>query len=225
MVTIIHGNDPVTSRKFFLDQKDKDSVTFDAEALELSELELSLQGSGLFGSTKKVFIENLFTRKGSKNIETIAKYLESTIDSPVYIWADKELPAKSISPFKKPEIQNFKIPSSIFSFLDGLRPNSQQNLASFHTALSGTEPEIIFFMMIRQFRLLLGIGNESNNNIDEIKRLAPWQKGKLLRQASLFGTNKLKEIYGLIYKIDKSQKTGASNLTLTQDIDILLLEI
>ena len=207
MVTIIHGNDPVTSRKFFLDQKDKDSVTFDAEALELSELELSLQGSGLFGSTKKVFIENLFTRKGSKNVEDVAKYLDETPDNQVYIWADKELPAKSISPFKKPEIQNFKIPSSIFSFLDGLRPDSQQNLVAFHNALSSTEPEIIFFMMIRQFRLLLGLTSGSNSNIDEVKRLAPWQRGKLLRQASLFGTSKLKEIYGLIYKIDKNQKT------------------
>ena len=80
-------------------------------------------------------------------------------------------------------------------------------------------------MIIRQFRLLLGLSESSNNNIDEIKRLAPWQKSKLVRQASLFGVDKLKQIYKMLYKIDKSQKTGKSPLTLVQDIDILMLEI
>ena len=66
---------------------------------------------------------------------------------------------------------------------------------------------------------------DSKENIDEVKRIAPWQKSKIVRQASLFGEEKLKLIYKKLYKIDKTTKTGKSNLTLVQNIDILLLEI
>lgn len=226
MITIIHGNNITASRKFFLDQKTNDSITFDAEELLINELEQSVQGSGLFGVSKSIFIENLFTRKGAKFQDSIIEVLNNfPKESEVYIWTDKDLPVKTLSLFPKHEIQNFKIPSNIFTFLDNLAPNNPQNATSFHNALSSTEPEIIFFMLIRQFRLLLGIGNKSNNNIDEVKRLAPWQKGKLERQSSLFQASKLKEIYKRIYKIDKNQKTGGTNLTLIQDIDILMLEI
>ena len=69
------------------------------------------------------------------------------------------------------------------------------------------------------------IGLSEKADIEEVKRLAPWQKSKLMNQASMFEMKKLKEIYKKLYKIDKAQKTGATNLSLTQNIDIFLLEI
>lgn len=227
MITLIHGNDILTSRNYFLSQKDKDSLTFDAEIISPIELAQSMQGSGLFETkaTNKIFIENLFTRKGTKSMESIAWVLNQNSSANVYIWADKEIGVKQLASFPKFENKNFKIPQKIWSFLDGIKPNSEVNVKAFHHAITGSEPEIIFAMLIRQFRLLLGISSESKNNIDEVKKLAPWQKTKLVRQASLFDSKSLKEIYRKIYKIEKSQKTGNSNLNLTQNIDILLLEI
>lgn len=225
MITLIHGNDTLTSRKYYLDQKDSQSLTFDGENMNLVELEQSLAGSGLFGSTKKIFIENLFTRKSSKNLESIGKLLTTYKDSEVYFWADKEIGVKVLSGFPKPENKLFKIPQNIWNFLDNLRPSTKANVSSFHRTLNETETEIIFAMIIRQFRLMLGLIQNSKDNIDEIKRIAPWQKTKLMRQASLFGEEKLKVIYKKLYKIDKTTKTGKTNLTLTQNIDILLLEI
>lgn len=226
MLTIAHGNNTLASRKFFIDQKNEDSLTFDAEDLIISELKQSLQGGGLFGPSKKIFIENLFTRKGLKNIEPIASVLsQNEKSSEIYIWSEKELGIKVLSPFPKHDNQNFKIPSNIFSFLDSIRPNNPKNVSYFHDAIKTSEPEIVFFMIIRQFRLLLGIVSNSKNNIDEVKRLAPWQKSKLIKQSEIFGEEKLKQIYKKIYKIDKSQKTGGTNLTLIQNIDILLLDL
>lgn len=225
MITLVHGSDSVSSRKFFLDQKDEESLTFDAESLILSELEQSLGGSGLFGNTKKIFLENLFTRKSAKNIEPIGKLLTSNPDLNVYFWADKEVGVKPLASFPKFENKNFKIPQSMWAFLDGIRPNNALNVSSFHKTLQETEPEIIFAMIVRQFRLMLGLSESSSENIDEVKRIAPWQKSKLVRQASMFEISKLKTIYKKLYKIDKTTKTGKSQLTLVQNIDILLLEI
>ena len=75
MVTLVHGTDEVSSRNYFLENKNKDSLTFDAENLNTIELTQALQGSGLFGPSNKIFIENLFSRKGLKNLETIAEIL------------------------------------------------------------------------------------------------------------------------------------------------------
>lgn len=232
MITIVHGSDQHSSRNYFLEQKDKDSTIFDAQSLNAIELSQSIQGSGLFGATIKIFIDNLFTRKGLKNLEIVVEIIAESKNADVYLWADKEIGAKNLSSFPKFENQNFKIPQNIWSFLDGIRPMSSSNVSSFHKTLGETEAEIIFSMIVRQFRLMLGLIENSNlpagkagDNIDEVKRLAPWQKSKLTRQASLFGEEKLKKIYKKLYKIDKSLKTGKTPLTLIQNIDILLLEI
>lgn len=225
MITLIHGNDTLSSRKFFLDQKDSESLTFDAEFINLVELEQSLAGSGLFGETKKIFIENLFSRKSAKNLESIGKLLTANQDLNVYFWADKEVGIKVLSSFPKVENKAFKIPQNIWKFLDNLRPSSTSNVSAFHRTLNESEAEIIFAMIIRQFRLMLGLISSSKENIDEVKRIAPWQKTKLMRQGALFGEEKLKIIYKKLYQIDKKTKTGKTNLNLTQNIDILLLQI
>jgi len=56
-------------------------------------------------------------------------------------------------------------------------------------------------MLQRQFRILLGLSEPSDNEpIDEITRLAPWQMGKLEKQARFFDQLSLKKIYKkLIY--------------------------
>ncbi len=225
MITIVHGDDELTSRNYFVSQKDAKSSIFDAETITLNELEQSLNGSDLFGISNKIFIENLFTRNGAKNLDEVAKALSKKNKADVFIWANKLLPAKTLSLFPNHKSQSFKIPQNIWSFLDGIKPNNSRNVSLFHSVLAETEPEIVFAMIIRQFRLMLGLSESSNNNIDEVKRLAPWQKSKLIRQATLLDLIKLKEVYKKLYKIDKSTKTGTSNLNLVQNIDILLLDL
>ncbi len=224
MLTLVHGQDNLSSRKFFLSQKDIESLTFDAESLNPIELSQSLQGGGLFENPKKVFIENLFTRKGSKNLALVTEILNSNENANVFIYGDKDVGVRSLSNFPKFTNENFKVPQNIWAFLDGIRPTNPNNIKLFHNALVGSEPEVVFAMIIRQFRLLIGI-NSTGKNIDEVKKLADWQKTKLKRQAALFEISKLKEIYKKLYKIEKGTKTGSSNLNLVQNIDILLLEI
>ena len=227
MITIIHGDDILSSRNYYLAQRKDTSIDFDAETDSIVEFAQILQGFGLFTTSKNVtlLIENLFTRKGAKNFTSILEILQQNTDLEIYIWADKEIASKTLSQFPKHDNRVFKIPQSIWAFLDGIKPKNPSNVILFQNALQNSDPEYMFLMIVRQFRLLLGIKEHFEKNIDEIQRLAPWQKSKLQKQASLFTIKELKNIYEKLSRIDKELKTGSSGLNIIQNIDILLLDL
>jgi len=227
MITVIHGDDTASSRTYFNDQRDNNSIFFDAKELNIDDFQNEIRGNNLFTSDKKIFLENIYSQKAKKNHDKILELLKnSPKDLNVYVWENKEIPLKSLKEFPDYRNQLFKINQNIFGFLDRLKPGNQESVILFHLALENSDANIIFFMIIRQFRLMIAITDTtSSKNIDEIKRLAPWQKSKLTAQANLFGIEKLKIIYKKLYKIDKNIKTGGTKLTLEQNIDILLFDI
>ena len=85
------------------------------------------------------------------------------------------------------------------------------------------EPELIFFMLVRQFRIMLG--QEGVDRIDEVKRMAPWQLGKMQRQAKTFGEEKLKSTYQKLFEIDLALKTGKIPYSLERSIDFFLADL
>lgn len=233
MITIIHGNDISKSRDYFqeLKQKHKDFILFDGNKTTITDLVQNIEGSGLFGNTKTIFIEEFLTKlkKTNKESKEILDFIVKNIKSSTFIlWESKEILKRDLSLFKDADVKFFKLPKNIFLFLDNLRPNNSKNLLNlFHEALnSGIKEELILFMLQRQFRLLLALSDPGNDSpIDELVRLAPWQMGKLERQAKLFDQSSLKKIYKKLYEIEIGQKTGSLSLSLTQSIDFLLLEI
>lgn len=232
MITIIHGEDTVSSRKYFIQEKQKSQrwINFSEENINLTNLAQAIEGDSLlFTSEKKeIFIEDLFPKKPSKEFISIISYLEKharTID--IKIWESKELSKKQLNSFRNIVIKSFNLPKSLFLFLDELKPQNGKKLINlFHKALETTEVELIFYMMTRQFRLLLALCDKSEENqIDELKRIAPWQKSKLQKQVGLFSITNLKNIYKKICSIEVLQKTGADILSLPQAIDFFLLSI
>jgi len=225
MITIIHGDDIASSRKFFTDKKGKTSLpVLDGEKLTLLELRQLSGGGGLFNKAEALFVEGfLVNSKPGKNLDEISTFLKKNKDFDIYFWEKKELTKKQLSQFGQGAVvETFKIPKNTFGFLDGLKPgNGKRNVELFHSALEGTSSELLFFMLIRQFRLLLAVSTGSQ--IDEVKRLAPWQKSKLFSQAKQFSPDQLKKTYKSLYKIDLGQKTGGLTMPLTQTIDFLLL--
>ncbi len=230
MITIIHGDDIVASRKYFLEQKDEtiSSHIFDGETVTLTELTQAIKGGGLFGSEKKLFIQDFFSkRKPSQEFDEIISFLKKNEDDvEAFFWEGKELTKKYTSLFPKALLKLHAFQKTMFSFLDSIKPRNGQNLVfSFHKALETAEKELVFFMLIRQFRLLLALSGSSSETIDEVKRLAPWQKSKLQKQALFFTIEELKNIYKNLYEIDLGIKTGSLSLPLVQAIDFLLLGI
>lgn len=233
MVTIIYGDDISSSRNYFLDlkQKHKNFVLFDGNKLTITDLVQNIEGSTLFGSTKAIFIEEFLTKLKKTNRESkeILDFIIKNAKSSVFVlWESKEILKKDLSLFKDANVKFFKLPKNIFLFLDNLKPNNVKNLLNlFHQALdSGIKEELILFMLQRQIRILLAISDPGDNEpIEELTRLAPWQMGKLERQAKFFDLPVLKRIYEKLYEIEIGQKTGSLSLSLIQSIDFLLLDI
>lgn len=225
MITLIHGSDYLSSRNFFTDLKEKSSDYFyaDSDNLITEELLQVLSGTSLFQKKNLIFLENLYSKK-YKELSDVEKILTKyEKQSEIYIWESKEI-SKIATKAIKFNDQNFKLPNNIFQFLDSLKPNSSANVSMAAEALENTSEEILFYMITRQFRILNSIF-DSKKNIDEVKKLLPWQRSKLERQARLFGKEKLKDIYNKIFEIEKEIKTGELSYSLRNAIDFLMIEI
>lgn len=233
MIIIIHGDDISRSRDYFqeIKQKHKDSVSFDANKLTITDLVQNIEGSGLFDNAKTIFIEEFLTKLKKTNKESkemLDFIVENSKKFNFVLWESKEISKREMSLFKDSIVKIFKLPRNIFMFLDSLKPNNSKSLLNlFHQALdSGIKEELILFMMQRQVRILLALsGRSDNESIEELERLAPWQMGKFEGQAKIFSESQLKQIYKKLYKIELGQKTGGLPLSLSQTIDFLLLDI
>ncbi|HNP89699.1 MAG TPA: hypothetical protein PKI75_03705, partial [Candidatus Woesebacteria bacterium] len=168
-------------------------------------------------------IENLFSSLKSKEKDKIIKYLASTNnDFPdVLIWEPKEI-AKSVSLNKNWQIKLYKFSSFLFNFLDQLKPGSTaKNITNFHQCLKSEPAEMVFSMIIRQFRLLI----LAKDNDRYLNKMAPWQKSKLLSQAKLFPLHDLKQNYRRLLEIDFRQKTSGTPFDLSSELDLFLSDL
>ena len=228
MIILIHGEDVAASRKLYIQQKSQDAqpITFEGETITLTDLVQLFEGGGLFDSPTTVYIENLLAkRKSSKEVEAIQDYIKEQKNT-VVLWEGKEIPKKTITALGTVTDKNCKYPQTLFQFLDSLAPGNTKTMVTyFHAAAETIELEILSFMLIRHFRLLLAIDKESSQQIDEVARLAPWQRGKLQKQARLFSQDSLINQYKKMFAIDVAQKTGRGVLPLGQAIDFFLLEL
>lgn len=234
MLTIIHGNDTALSRKYFLDERQKapEAVLLEAENVNLTDLTQLLQGGGLFGETRHLFIEQFLTkRKKSADFTDILTYLEKQAKEHIIVlWEGKELERSTLNNVKTAINKSFKLPQSLFLLLDAIKPgNGKLLIKLFHQTIETSEAEMVFFMLIRQFRLLLALsekeGADTSDSIDEVKRMAPWQKSKLQKQACLFEPIHLLTLYEKLFQIETGQKTGGLTMPMISTIDFFLLEV
>ncbi len=230
MLTIIHGADTAASRKYFLDQKQPyaDAILLDADKVNLTDLAQIFEGGGLFGESKIVFIEQLITKKKkASEFKDLVAYLEKHADEhTIFLWESKELEIGTLKAFKKAAQRPFKLPQTLFLLLDSLKPgNGKALVILFHQTLESAELEMVFFMLIRQIRLLLALHESSENEIEEVKRMAPWQRTKLEKQARLFTREQLLLMYHKLFILERGQKTGGLTTSLSAAIDFLLIGI
>lgn len=226
MITIIHGADTASSRNYLHEIKKNitETFSFDGNTLLLSDLIQLIEGSSLFSETKHICIENLFTK--GKDIDALFSYLaKHEKDLSIYLWEGKDLTTTQLNKLKNTIVKHFTYPKTLFAFLDSLTPKNPKTFSLLKDTLISTEIELVFFMMVRHFRSLLALSERGHETIDEVARMAPWQKGKLEKQQSTFSSSKLCELYQKLAVIDKATKTGSSPLSLAQHLDFFLLEL
>ncbi len=230
MITIIHGNDIVASRKFFLQEKQRfpDVELINEDEVNLTMLAQFLEGGSLFGDSKTLFIEQFLSgRKKSLEKEFVINYLVKQAKThAIFIWEGKELERGVISPFKDANVKLYKLPSTLFVLMDAIKPGSGKLLVKlFHDCIETTEVEMVFFMLVRQFRLLLAVSDKDGTTISEVGRMAPWQRSKVEAQAKLFQTSTLIDLYNMLFEIETLYKTGGISGSLVAQIDFFLLNV
>lgn len=223
MITVVHGNDTASSRKFYIENRDKSPNHILIEKVSFDTLHQSIEGNSLFAETKDIFLENFFANVKSNTTEfkKITEYLNANKAHNIFLWEGKELTKPQQFTFKKAKVLSFSYPSNLFQFLDSITPSSKKSVSMFKELEKVMETELIFYMIVRQFRLLIST-LDSSGSISETRSAAPWLKSKLKRQADLFGKEKLLKTYKKLYEIDYKTKYGLTPLSLSASIDIML---
>ncbi|HUD44112.1 MAG TPA: hypothetical protein VMR41_01075 [Patescibacteria group bacterium] len=226
MLTLIHGDNTQASRNYYFEikQKSTNAKILEGEKIGLTDIIEAIEGDGLFATTQAVFIEQLFSKnRASSEFDSILKYLNSDHKIPITLWEGKEIDKKQIAKLIKAANKQFSYPKTLFQLLDALRPgNGKQLVTLFQQSLQTEEVELLLFMLTKQFRLLLALQSPTNDSIEEVKRIQPWQMSKLQKQAKLFSETQLKYIYSKLYEFDLGYKTGGLSMPLIPTLDFFL---
>lgn len=118
---------------------------------------------------------------------------------------------------------------AIFNFVDAMGNRDRKKaMEEYHRLLVDQDPQRVFGMIIRQFRLLLLSreildNNGRENEITHKLKTHPYVSGKLASQARQFSQAQLEGIYRRLLDIDTELKTGVMAGDL--NVDLLTAEI
>jgi DNA polymerase III delta subunit len=198
-----------------------------------TDFDETLKSESLFETEKIIIFENFFKGKTPKWKNEI-DFQKLEADKNIYIFWDSADPnaalKRSFLTAKKQNVFNFKIPGLLWVFLDGITPcsvgngldRSLQNIKNFRELCRSTDPDMIFLMMIRQFRLLILSKKEYKEYPSEYTRLT-FQKYKLKSQAAHFTEEQLLKAYKKLLEIEEHQKTGSGIYDFPTEIEKFLL--
>lgn len=224
MVRILHGENLVESRKAltFLMEKAKvegiEVVVLNGQKTTLAEIRSSLTSDSLLGRNRLVVVENLLSQQKSFEKKRIMEFMEQVkFDNDLVLWEEKEL--KNLPKIAGIQVEIFKVNQIIFRFLESLRPgNTQEILILLEAVKQQEEPEMIFYMLIRQIRYLLLVK-------DHLLDLPDWQKRKFEGQVRYFTQEELKDVYKQLLEIDMAQKTSGDPYSLSSRLDLLIASL
>lgn len=207
MIQIFHGDNYIASRQFIFSQI-KDPLIFEAKTLTPEILTQALESNGLFGPSRPVLINQLPAKE-------LLPIIRSHADADIYIWHSKTLSKTALKPLgTKLKITEFKLPPSIFTFLDN------PNLKSLHLALKTNPVELVFYLFSRRISQLIQI----KDNPESVKT-SPWQKQKLISQAHSWTIAKLIELYQQLLSFEFNHKAGLDPFNLLTNLDLLFFKL
>jgi len=225
---IIHGDDTVSSYRRLseiintLKNSHDDFIIKDASDLNVTDLRQATQPTNLFGHKQNLIIKNLLGGNKGKQKVAITDVLSQENSAEIIVFETKKISDSVLKVFPKAKIESFNINVVIFKFLDMIRPGNNKNLIAGWNRLLvlNHEPEYIYTMIVRQFRLLI----QAKSGPSYLK-LSPYPKRLILAQANYFELLHLLELHHSLYEIDKKVKTGSSTLPLDQLMIHFLLQI
>jgi hypothetical protein len=226
---ILHGENNLLSRQKLNNEianfklKTKGQILrYEGQNLNLTDLKQALESFSLWGNSSLVIIENLFSGRINKEKEKIIAYLKKIRAQNLIIWEGKKIDGRILSSFRE-QVLRFDLDPLLFRFLDSLYPgNAKISLNLFHQCLLQEPPELIFFMLQKQIRLLILAADLGKKGLGSMEN---WRAEKLIRQAQHFTLFRLMKIYNQLLKIDLQQKMGKTPLSLSSQLDLLLASL
>jgi len=223
---IIHGDNIIQSRKKLVEiieeNNDKGVLTerFNARELDLPLLESKLQKTDLFGHSRMLIIEELHSLPKSKKLTSM---IELLANSPVEVclWEKRELSATMLKKLPSAKIHLFKMANSLFTWLDALSSaeNTKSNqIKLFRKALIDNDEYLCLIMLVRQVRMMIKI-------LDGSTIPGPsFLINKIRSQANRFSIEQLLKTHQKLYQLDSKIKTSKNILTLSQEIEQIILD-
>lgn len=229
MMILIHGEDISQSRKKLLEEttdiKDVEIIKLEGMKATKEDVVLSCEAQSILNPQKILIIENLFKGIIGKDRNDIIVYLLNLNEGiDIFFWEDRELEKVKINKYLG-KIKSFKFqyPSSLFNFLDSIGADNRNVLIlKFHDLLRQIEAELIFYMIIRQWRNLIVV---KDLGVSGMQPMPVWQAGKFARQANFFSLESLISNYRQLLAIDFKIKTSSTPYALRQLLDIFLLNL
>lgn len=209
MITLLHGDNTALSRQSL--PAGKDFVRLYAADLTHENLTQSLEGQSLFGGQSLVVIEGLLSLRPSKTKDELVAIVSSHPQAEIILWEAKSITATNIKKLGQAKVQEFKIPPLVFKFLDTL------SLHTLHESAKQEPAEFIFYLLHRRLAQLIQAKDEGRG-----LKGAPWQIGKLKSQASKYTLEQLISLQGKLLEIDYLIKSGADDLPLLSQLDLVL---
>ena len=224
MIYLFHGDHNAASRTLYTDAltaargRGVEVRALAGDKLAAKDLESTLATGNLF-TTEALAIEGLLSRVKSKEKDACLAVLNAyTGPKDIYLWEKKEVTKTNIP--KAAKISLSKAPTVLFTFLDSLYPgNSQRALSLFHDLQPTIDDLFLFTMLSRTVTNLLITGSA------QAPKFAPWQLSKLKGQAAKWEDAKLVDFHDQLLKIDYAVKTGATKLSYSDHLDILLMSV
>jgi len=211
MISILHGDNYVASRQALNQTLTNKPLKFEAKTLTTEALTQVLESNPMFSINQPILIENLLTSIRSKLKDSLIKIILSNQEKTIFLWEKKLITPAVKKQFLKAQIKEFKLPPSLYSFLDTF------NLKAFHQSLDQNPAELIFYLFHRRVSQLIQISTDPQS-----VKGAPWQLGKLKSQASNLSLEKLLYLHQKLLEIDEQIKTGQTDVSLSTQLDLLL---
>lgn len=224
MLTIICGEDSISSRNYFTDQqkllkeKNFEIVNIDYhEVLELDETGSSERS--LFASKRAYFTQSLNKKVFKKMSDRNEKKIKAIIASKeiqVFDW-EEETSSRDLKSIKGIIVKEFKPSQNIFKLLDSCYPGNLKTFVNSLNILSeSTEDIFIFIMLARHMRNILSVKMG-----EKIPKLMSWQIAKLSNQAKYWRLENLINFYQGLHRIDVNSKTNGTPFSVKKSIEIL----
>lgn len=219
---ILHGENQVQSRKALSEvvrqaKKDGLEVTrLSGEDLDKEKLLTAVRSQALFGGDHLVVVEDFFAtfKSASKTLKEIP--LDG---AQLVFWESKPLSKSSVSGLDRNfEILEFRIPVSVFKFLDSLAPNNVHiALKLLQQAVKDDSADFILLMIARQVRLLIWAKLDPKT-----LKVAPWQRSRIIEQAKKWDKDKLLSFHTELLNLDRANKRSRLPEDLSASLDLLV---